>query len=104
MNTTTPKKCQKCGCEMTVECDGRPMHVGRNWPRDDYSFCLERLRDKSSTTIYELRGMVEYLAAMGDQLARELNKLGGSKELTDAYEDQSGLIKKNLVRLLGKDE
>ncbi len=66
--------------------------------------CIEWERDQLATTIYELREMVEYLAAMGDQLAKELKKLGGSKELTDAYEDQAGLIKKNLVRLLGKDE
>ena len=46
MSSATPEKCPKCGGEMTVECDGRPMHVGRNWPLDDYSFCLESQRDQ----------------------------------------------------------
>lgn len=52
--TKTPEKCPKCGCEMTVECDGRLMHVGRNWRQDDYSFCLERQRDQLAERVKEL--------------------------------------------------
>ena len=40
------KTCPECGCEMTVEDDGRPKHVGRVFGVPDSYFCVARQRDQ----------------------------------------------------------
>ena len=55
------KTCPKCGCGMTVEDDGRPMHVGRVFGVPDSYFCVARQRDQ---LVERNRELVEALSVM----------------------------------------
>lgn len=56
-------KCALCGCEMTVETDGTPMHKGRHWPDIDRVFCLKRQLDAANACIKRLEDAGDELEA-----------------------------------------
>lgn len=67
---STPK-CALCGCEMTVETDGTPMHEGRHWPDIDRVFCLKRQLDAANARIKRLEAGIELLRHEHDPFEQE---------------------------------
>lgn len=84
MSAATPEKCPKCHCEMTVECDGRPMHSGRDWHQDEHSFCLERQRDQLTERVNELEDEVaDYMKLFCDWKAYATNLESVGRQMLD---------------------